>query len=78
MKAENGGFLRFFEFGTTRAISSASPRISQGALKIARDHTMTALEYTGNKALAACFAFAFSALFLATAIIPATPAGFIA
>lgn len=39
---------------------------------------MTALEYTGNKALAACFAFALSALFLATAIIPASPAGLVA
>lgn len=39
---------------------------------------MTAFEYTGNRILAAGFAFAVSALTLAFAIVPATPAGLVA
>ena len=39
---------------------------------------MTAFDTTANKAFAAVFSLALSALFLATAIVPASPAGFIA
>lgn len=39
---------------------------------------MSAIEFASNKALAAFFAFGVSALCMAAAIIPASPAGFIA
>lgn len=39
---------------------------------------MSYFEYASNKALAAVFAFAVSALSMAAAIVPASPAGFIA
>lgn len=39
---------------------------------------MSYFEYASNKALAAVFAFGISAMFMAAAIVPASPAGFIA
>lgn len=39
---------------------------------------MSYFEYASNKALAAVFAFGVSALCMAAAIVPASPAGFIA
>lgn len=39
---------------------------------------MAYFENAGNKALAAIFAFGFSALCMAAAIVPASPAGVIA
>ncbi len=39
---------------------------------------MSTFEYAGNKTLAAVFALAVSAMFMAAAIVPASPAGFIA
>ena len=39
---------------------------------------MSAYDYAGNRALAAVFAFAVSAIVFATAIVPASPAGLIA
>ena len=39
---------------------------------------MSYFEYASNKALAAVFAFGISAMLMAAAIVPASPAGFIA
>ena len=39
---------------------------------------MTAFDYASNRALAAVFAFAVSAVCMAAAIVPASPAVFIA
>ncbi len=39
---------------------------------------MSVFEYASNRALAAVFAFSVSAFFMAAAIVPASPSGFIA
>ncbi|MBX7500339.1 recombination protein F [Qipengyuania mesophila] len=39
---------------------------------------MSVFEYASNRALAAVFALSVSAMFMAAAIVPASPAGFVA
>lgn len=39
---------------------------------------MSTFEYAGNRALAAIFAFGVSAVFMAAAIVPASPSVFVA
>ena len=39
---------------------------------------MSIFEYASNRALAAVFAFGVSAMFMAAAIVPASPAGLVA
>ena len=45
--------------------------------KVQGEMKMSAFEYAGNRALAAVFAFAVSAVCMAAAIVPASPNGFI-
>ena len=46
--------------------------------KVQGDHQMSAFDYASNRALAAVFALAVSAVSMAIAIVPASPAGFVA
>lgn len=75
---KNGGFLPFFEFGTPVAIPLMSTGWSGRRTKIRETQSMTAIEFASNKAFAAVFAFGASALFMAYAILPASPVGLVA
>ena len=46
--------------------------------KIRETQSMSAIEFASNKAFAAVFAFGASALFMAYAILPASPVGLVA
>jgi hypothetical protein len=67
---ENGENPPFFEFGTPPALYPASP--GEARITSSRRPHMFAIK-TSNRLFAAAFSVAFSAVFFAYAIIPASP-----
>lgn len=74
----NDGFPPFFEFGTPVAMMLVFAGWSDELAKVQGNYTMSAFEFASNKALAAVFAIGASAIMMAYAIVPASPAGLIA
>lgn len=75
---KNPGFLRFFKFGTPVAKHWSTRMTGGKQTKVQGDYPMSILENASSRALAAVFAFGVSAMFMAAAIVPASPAGLIA
>tara|TARA_B100001057_G_scaffold485995_1_gene566486 strand:- start:1202 stop:1546 length:345 start_codon:yes stop_codon:yes gene_type:complete len=73
----NGCFLRFLEFGTPIAMYWASRMVRENKPRF-KELPMSIFDYASNRAVAAVFALSVSAMFMAAAIIPASPAGLVA
>ena len=74
----NGSIPPFFKFGMAVAINLVSAGWSGDKPRLKGKQTMFDIDFANNKALAAVFAFGASALMMAYAIIPASPAGLLA
>ena len=76
--AENGTIPPFFKFGTPVAIYFVSAGWSGDKPRFKGKQTMFDIDFANNKALSAVFALVASAVMMAHAIIPASPAGLLA
>lgn len=72
LKTRNGGNPAFFSFGTASAMPLVSSGLSLGP-KHKGKNAMNIFNNLSSRAVAGVASLAFSAFFLAAAIVPATP-----